>query len=542
MSTHLREPDSTLSVPPALSAREESARHDLEGSVFCGRARNVLLFGFLGMLLAGFCAAWSGCGTFTDATGGRWNTLPSAAALRAFEKHLEGASGLVARLRPWMQAFLIRVFREGNAQVVVSPGGWLFFQKDLDYVYGAPFLDARRQRARAQRDRVATDPFPAVFDFQKQLSRRGIRLILVPVPVKPCIEGHRLAGGAFAQPSLRQNASFGQFLEGLRAGGVEVLDPAPLLFERLQSTSEAQYLARDTHWTPEAMGAVAQALAREVGRGADLAGAAPPILAGEPEMVSNQGDTVALLGLSPDQTVFSAETVQIRPVHAGGMLWQADPRAELLLLGDSFSNIYGMNAMGWGDRAGFAEQLSLALGRPVDTLLRNSDGAFATRQMLQRELVRGRDRLAGKKVVVWEFSVRELAFGDWKPVSLELGSESGLGFYCPRVGERVWVEGTVARVSRVPRPGTVPYREHVMSVQLEDVTVAGGGLGAGKQCLVYAWSMREQKLTRAAFLRAGDRVRWEVGAWEEVQAAREKFQRSEFDEPALLAAPYAWWE
>ena len=32
----------------------------------------------------------------------------------------------------------------------------------------------------------------------------------------------------------------------------------------------------------------------------------------------------------------------------------------------------------------------------------------------QGEIAAGNDRLAGKRVVIWQFAARELAFGDWK--------------------------------------------------------------------------------------------------------------------------------
>jgi hypothetical protein len=115
--------------------------------------------------------------------GSFWNRLPSPADTRAFEKHLEESSVLVTWLRPLVQTVLVRLFREGNTQVVVARDGWLFFQKDLDYVNGPPFLDPLRQGARAERAHVAADPMPAVLDFQRQLAARGIRLVLVPVPV-----------------------------------------------------------------------------------------------------------------------------------------------------------------------------------------------------------------------------------------------------------------------------------------------------------------------------------------------------------------------
>ena len=44
-------------------------------------------------------------------------------------------------------------------------------------------------------------------------------------------------------------------------------------------------------------------------------------------------------------------------------------------------------------------------------ILRNDAGAFATRELLGQELAQGRDRLEGKRLVIWEFAVRELATG-----------------------------------------------------------------------------------------------------------------------------------
>jgi len=67
-------------------------------------------------------------------------------------------------------------------------------------------------------------------------------------------------------------------------------------------------------------------------------------------------------------------------------------------LGDSFSNIYSFEPMGWGESAGFVELLGYYLGRSIERMVRNDGGAFATREMLQRELAREEDRLAGKRV------------------------------------------------------------------------------------------------------------------------------------------------
>jgi alginate O-acetyltransferase complex protein AlgJ len=126
----------------------------------------------------------------------------------------------------------------------------------------------------------------------------------------------------------------------------------------------------------------------------------------------NVGDTLRMLDLPG---LFPTETVWLRRVlQADGSVWRSSTTSDVLVLGDSFSNIYALESMGWGTSAGFVEQLSYALRRPIDRIVQNDEGAFATREMLQRTP----ERLEGKRVVVYQFAERELAFGDWKVIGL----------------------------------------------------------------------------------------------------------------------------
>jgi len=99
--------------------------------------------------------------------------------------------------------------------------------------------------------------------------------------------------------------------------------------------------------------------------------------------------------------------------------------ADVLLLGDSFTNVFSLGQMGWGEGAGLGPQLGRVLGRDVDVIAQNDAGAHATRRLLANAIAGAEpgaaDRLAGKKVVVWEFASRELAVGDWKRVSWPVG-------------------------------------------------------------------------------------------------------------------------
>ena len=283
-----------------------------------------------------------------------------------------------------------------------------------------------------------------------------------------------------------------------------------------------------------------------------------------PSIIENdivaRGDIAAMLKLSRGDKFFPPETVTIRQVVTGNALWRPSKEADVLLLGDSLSNIFSFEAMGWGESAGFAEHLSAALRRPIDCILRNSDASFATREILSNELARGRDRLAGKKLVIWEFATRELSFGNWKLLDLKLGEAKPSRFLSLKAGEEIAVSGTVETISPVPRPGTVPYKDHIEALHLVDVVAAGGDRGpeGGEesspsrgqrprlqpetQAVVYLWSMRDNEWTSAARLRPGDRIKLRLRPWPDVSAQYEKFNRTELDDSALQLEEPVWGE
>ena len=550
---------------PARPSREEEAATALNSTRFCRGARGLLLAGFVALTLSGFAASClesfskrgAGSGPSTQnplrqllpsraaiaKVAGPldfWSLLPSPESTRSAEKALEERSSIATALRPHLQALLYRAAGAGNEQAVPAPEGWLFFRRDLDYLNGKPFLNPAVQAERARAELVAPDPLAAIVEFERHLASRGIRLLVVPVPVKPCLEAHRFSSGGKPAEMPLQNASYSAWLNALEARGVSVFDPTRLLQERAQHTGEPQFLRTDTHWTPEAMEAVAKAVARKIQPGTVSEDAEGPLQSSM--QITSHGDTVALLGLPENQSLIPPQTVTIHPVSQNGSRWNPAQDADVLLLGDSFSNIYSLGAMGWGEGAGFPEHLSAQLGRPVDAFLRNSDGAFATRQMLQKELASGSDRLRGKTVVIWEFAARELAFGNWKNLPLPEAEPQSRSFFCPPPGGRQRVRGVVAGLATIPRPGSVPYKEHIVALHLVDVVEERAAHQKLGECLVYTWSLRERQPTAAAQLRLGDAVSMELVPWEDVSDALEKFQRSELDAPALLLEPATWAE
>lgn len=448
------------------------------------------------------------------------------AALQSFENRVENDGWLTPRLVPASQRFKLRTLHLGNESVVAGRAGWLHYRPDVDYVRGPGFLDpgrlARRARMPGMGRAPQPDPVPCMVDFAAQLKARGIHLILLPTPVKPELTADTLVGTASARVS---NASFSAWLEQIQAAGIEVVDPAPLIGDG--------YLRADTHWTPEAMDRVASGLALRVS--ARLTSSAPTVYQRVAREVDGHGDLATMLKMEiPDERV----TIQEVVTDTAG--WQADPQAEVLLLGDSFSNIYAQEGLGWGSRAGLAEQLSYHLQRPVDRVVRNDAGSHATREMLARELGRGRDRLAGKKVVVWQFANRELTQGDWPIIPLVLRPAPPSTFLQPEAGSTLDISGLVAEISSLPVPGRVPYADHIAALHLVDLRGPGAVSVAG--AYVFMWSMTNHVRTGVGLMRAGDEVRLRLRRWDEVAETLESYNRSELARDELMLAEPVWGE
>lgn len=346
------------------------------------------------------------------------------AVLTAFETALEDQSPVGQRLRPPTQAVLSEWLGAGNEQVYIGRDGWLFYRPDVEYVTGRGFLDsAQMDRRVAAASEFETpprpDPRPAILRFAQDLSSRGITLILMPTPVKPTVHAGQLASSLADAITPVQNESYTALIEQLQQEGVLVFDPAPSIALARRSSGQPQYLRTDTHWRPEAVQRAAVELAAFIRTNVDLPERPPSGYTTQPREARNTGDTAAMLDLPPGQTLYPPETVSLRfVVGPDGNMWRPSRDADVLVLGDSFSNIYSLSMLGWGEGAGLVEHLSVALDRPIDRIVQNDQGAGATRAMLARELRGASDRLSTTRVVIWQFATRELALGDWVVVPL----------------------------------------------------------------------------------------------------------------------------
>lgn len=473
-----------------------------------------------------------------------FETVPTRSSLRQYEEDLEDAAVPRRYVQPAIQSAVSGTLGFGSGKVVIGCDGWLFYTPGVEYLTGPGFLGEEQIHTRHKKmvDEGKTefrpDPRPAILQFHEQCQQRGVRLVLLPIPDKAQIQPAQVSRSArFSEPILvPNNPDYERFVLGLRDKGVEVLDILP---PRL-APNDRRFLVQDTHWTPQWMDEVAKQVAEHLRP--QLPAATAPAMQKQAEEVTRLGDLVDMLRLPADQKLFQPQSVSVERIVAAEnkLAWQSSTAADVLVLGDSFCNIFSSEQMGWGGSAGFVEHLAYHLGRPLDRLVRNDAGAHATREMLSKELQRGSDRLAGKKVLIWEFAARELACGDWKLLPMTLGEKKEAEFYVPEAGRTVEVRGVVRAASPAPRPGTVPYKDHILTIHLAEITSTDEPSAAGKEAVVFAWSMRDNKAMPAAHLRPGDTVRLRLQPWTDVAAKYESINRSTLDDENLLFADPAW--
>ncbi|HEY2252639.1 MAG TPA: hypothetical protein VGH74_16310, partial [Planctomycetaceae bacterium] len=304
-----------------------------------------------GELLSGLPAV---ANEYVQGTGNRWNRLLAANRrllheIEEYEKQLEDRSLLTGHLVGPTQQLLTDLAGLGNEKAFIGRDGWLFYRPDVEYLTGPGFLEpvTLGRRARGGKQHAAPpqpDPRPAILEFHEQLARRGIRLVLVPMPGKAAVHPDKLSTRFSSVDALLDNASIEQFKQEMHKEGVLVFDPTSVLAERkVASGGASQFLRTDTHWTPAAMQAVAEGLQEFINLQCPLPDQQPVDYGERILEIENLGDIAAMLHLPEQQTLFLPEKVAIRHVvQPDGNPWEPDESADILLLGDSYANIYSL--------------------------------------------------------------------------------------------------------------------------------------------------------------------------------------------------------
>lgn len=419
-------------------------------------------------------------------------TQPSLLAhFTVFEERLERESEFAAGLRRGTQAMMTRVFREGNRRTMIGRDGWLFYRPALDSLTGkGPGPERAAVIAR----------------FGEQLREMGVELILVPIPTKPMVYPNRLGGGREDQIVERKDAE--GFYDRLRAGGVQVVELTDLYAAEKESTE--MYLKQDTHWTPEGLQSAAELVAAHVKERPWFEELEAPLVTTVEKgiEVENDGDGVRNLDLG-DRTgaFFERERITISRVvdtRTKGSVALNNVASPIVLLGDSFTNIYSRGEMGFGAGAGFADHLAGRLGMALDVIAINGQGTTAVRRELAGRSYSAWLMRDKKKAVIWAIVERDLFLTDasaraegvvWEDVAFNEGAIEGAP---------LTLVGTVRMKSRIPDPRLAPYREAFFAVEYTVENVIEGEYNA-EVIVVFHWAFRDGKMSEASRFPVGAR-------------------------------------
>jgi hypothetical protein len=350
--------------------------------------------------------------------------------LRPYEKEMENSSAFALWVRPRMLFTCFLLFRDLGEKGVLGRNGWFFYKPDIDFLVKPSVVDRRSVVVDPNDRPVSDNPVAAIKKFKEQLGARGIDLLLVIVPGKPSIYPDIVSSRMLPASAGAFSHSL-QMLSDLKKEGVETVDLfTPFARERLRDreSGDSLYLHEDTHWKARAVRLAARVVA-------DRIRLYPWFSAGSSEYfldsvtIERTGDvgTMSALPLNkvrglnglfmPEKTVCYKVYRVLRDAkgaETGRVPYRDDLRkADILLLGDSFSRIYQTDEP---RGAGWISHLALELSQPIASLV--NDGGAST--LVRQSLARKPNLLKGKKLVVWEIVERDFRYGDegWKEVPI----------------------------------------------------------------------------------------------------------------------------
>ena len=411
-------------------------------------------------------------------------TLP--VHLRQAEKKIEDAP-FTKPPRHVLQSLATSLLHEGNSKTIIGKDGWLFLRPGVEALTGTGPLQAPPiGPASDPALKKAHGPTSVVERFAADLKERGIRLLLVPVPIKPTIYPENL--GNLEAPLTHPDAP--AFYELLKASGIEVLNLSP---DFVAAKKDRQvYLKQDTHWTPETMQAAARSVA---GRLSEFEGTS------EFEVTSEQrshiGDLVEKLEIEES---FNPETATLQVVSGE----TRSRRSPIVLLGDSFVNIFSDPTIGFGNgseepiNAGFAEHLALALKTSIDVIAKNGDASTGVRKDFAK---RPDNQVRDKKAVVWLIAERDLFYPPklaaennvtWENVTWNTKSKPYLGEESP---DALVIEATLKRAAKYADPSQVNYPSSTYETEWETAE--------GETYRIKLWAFQESKIVPSGQLEVG---------------------------------------
>lgn len=284
-------------------------------------------------------------------------------------------------------------------------------------------LEPERGVLKAARERLNLPSLEAVVatvaDLDAQLRAAGVELLVVPLPDRLMIYPDLIEGVELdveldgSRPFEGFGPGFVRFQLALLDAGVEVVDLlGPLAAARGRDPAardaELVFLRDNSHWSPLGAAIGGDVVAARIAHSAWFRERPP---AGERARLEHvRTDELSCKTDGADETTGDFELDRV--VDSDGEPVAADDDASpVLVLGDSYTTIFALEG------ADFARRLHYRLGFAPDVIASPGGGALSSRRMLARRA----EPLAGKRTVVWMFTVRALLDGPkrWRKLVID---------------------------------------------------------------------------------------------------------------------------
>ena len=281
-----------------------------------------------------------------------------------------------ACVRSGMQWVLTHGLHEGNRDVYLAREGWLFSHAEINRL-----VHAKRENNETQARLTA---------LASRLKAQETSLLVVLIPGRATLYPEQIRDGRYTGPVRlkEENATVSE----LTAAGIDVMDMTDALWEFRDR--QQVFFAQDSHWTPEAMKAVALAVNKQVReKFPRLASTETPIINATIQEQVDSGDLSRRLDPLNAARLLGDEGADLISIQG----IEPSAKSPIVLHGSELLRVFDDPQLSFGGgaespKAGFATQLGMLLGRPVEV----------------RGLPRAGEGYEDKKLVIWLLPMTEL--------------------------------------------------------------------------------------------------------------------------------------
>ncbi len=442
--------------------------------------------------------------------------------LKSFEKNLETALFAETPRKLTQSTLSLSPLKEGNRNVRIGKDGWLFLDDAIESLTGqGPFHDGPFPF-----HKDGNSPVDAIKRFADQLDNFGARLILVSIPSKAMIYPEKINHNIkdpISHPDAQRLVNELNSLPNL-----DVLDLTRSLFNLKKD--KKVFLKQDTHWTPEAMEEAAKIIANHI-KSMDINIDKVNLNPKQKEVRKAYGDLVEKINIWDG--AFNQESVIAKPIKDN----TRDRNSEIILLGDSFTNIYSSNeGLGWGNNAGLPEHIASNVGTPIDVISINGGGATEVRKKLAQRRGSSED-MKNKKVVIWAITCRDLFLSQEQCIDRNISWENVSFDKRPLekkpTNNKITIRAKLIEKPKIPDPNQTTYKDLLYGADYEIIeTISGQVPEEGKKIAVVNWAFKNRVLLPSANYEIGSVRNLQLMPFEEMkdlQTLEQMYEGDNFD-------------